>query len=80
MFPAQAGGGPTELGADLARGLQTLAGASVPLPTLTRLQADYLKEATELWNQSISKSGLVPQRPALRGARLAANPAAAYTA
>ena len=57
-----------------------LAGASVPLPTLTRLQAEYLKEATELWNRSISKSGLVPRRPALRGARLATNPAAAYTA
>jgi len=73
--------GASELGAELMRNLQTLAGASVPLPKLAALQAEYLKEAAALWNQSVAQSaasGTPDKRFAAHD--WAANPAATHTA
>ena len=73
--------GASELGTELMRNLQTLAGASVPLPKLAELQAEYLKEAAALWNQSVSQSagkGASDRRFAAQD--WAASPAAAHTA
>ncbi len=73
--------GVAELGADLARNLQTLAATSVPLPVLTKLQGEYLQQATALWNQTVAQ----PQAGAASDRRFAgqdwtANPTAAYMA
>lgn len=61
---------------------KAMQGLNLPLPALTSLQADYLKQATELWNQTL-KTDAKPAAPSDR--RFAAqdwssNPAAAYTA
>ncbi len=56
--PADAVAGANDvagLGADLARSWQTLSALSLPLPALARLQADYLQQATALWNQAVSQ-------------------------
>ncbi len=73
--------GAMELGADIARSLQTLASTTLPLPALAKLQSDYLQQATALWNQTVSQ----PQAQAAPDRRFAgqdwvANPIAAYTA
>ncbi len=73
--------GVTELGADLARNLQTLAGTSLPLPALTKLQSEYLQQATALWNQAVSQPQ--PELPSDRrfaGQDWTANPTATYMA
>ena len=73
--------GVAELGADLARNLQTLAGARVPLPVLTKLQGEYLQQATALWNQTVAQPqpGSSPDRR-FAGQDWATNPTAAYMA
>jgi polyhydroxyalkanoate synthase subunit PhaC len=82
---AQARPGPargvTELGAELARSLQTLAGASVPLPVLAQLQAEYLQQATTLWNQAVAQpQGAAQPDRRFAGQDWTANPTAAYMA
>jgi polyhydroxyalkanoate synthase len=34
---------------------KAMSGLNLPLPALTQVQADYLKQATELWNQSLQR-------------------------
>ncbi len=41
------------LGAAVGEIWKTMSGVSLPLPTLSQVQADYLKQATDLWNQSL---------------------------
>ena len=73
--------GATELGAELVRNMQTLAGASVPMPTLAKLQAEYLHEAAALWNRSVAQSGQQGASDRRFAAQdWAASPAAAHTA
>jgi polyhydroxyalkanoate synthase len=73
--------GAAELGTEIARGMQTLAEARVPPETLARLQAQYVQEATALWNQSVARSGAGGTADRRFSAQeWAANPAAAYTA
>lgn len=79
--PAGIAANVAELGADLARSLQTLAGTSLPLPALAELQAEYLQEATALWNQAVSQPAA--EKPADRrfaGQDWTSNPVAAYMA
>ncbi|MBL8304077.1 MAG: alpha/beta fold hydrolase, partial [Ideonella sp.] len=40
-------------GATVGDLMKSMAGLNLPLPTLGQVQADYLKQATELWNQSL---------------------------
>ena len=64
---------------------KSVSGLSLPLPAVTELQNDYLKQSSELWNQTLlaSKGGApVPAAVDRRfsGQDWMANPAAAYTA
>ncbi|HEY0858125.1 MAG TPA: class I poly(R)-hydroxyalkanoic acid synthase [Albitalea sp.] len=38
-----------------------MSGLSLPLPALTQVQAEYLQQATELWNQSLQRLQAPPQ-------------------
>ena len=76
--------------------VKTLAGLSLPLPALGEVQTQYLKQATELWNQSLAgfqhaasaltgQAQAAPNGPALKDKRFAApdwsnNPQAAFIA
>ncbi|HJV94772.1 MAG TPA: class I poly(R)-hydroxyalkanoic acid synthase, partial [Albitalea sp.] len=64
-------------------------GLSLPLPAISEVQSEYLKQATELWNQSLHRLQAPPTEaknaPALGDRRFAAedwvaNPSAAYLA
>ena len=69
---------------------KSVAGMSLPAAALTELQSDYLKQATELWNQTLSRAAArratgrsrhADHRQALRRASdWSANPAPAFTA
>jgi len=67
--------------------LQAAAGLTLPPAALTQLQADYLKEATALWNSTVERmSGQAPAEPPklpdrrFAAADWAASPGAALTA
>ena len=66
---------------------KSMRGLSLPLPALSALQADYLREATALWNGAVERAPgeAAPAAAAIADRRFAANdwagnPAAAYTA
>ncbi len=65
---------------------KTLSGLSLPLPDLNALQAEYLAQATALWNQSVTVDPAQPHQPVkIDDRRFASeawqsNPAAAFTA
>ncbi len=63
---------------------KSMAGLNLPMPQLTQIQADYLKNATDLWNQSLqSLQGGAPAKLGDRrfgSTEWATNPASAYTA
>lgn len=68
-------------GASVGQTVQKLAGLTLPSPTLQELQADYLKQATELWNTAVD----APEKLAPADRRFAAgdwsgNHMAAFTA
>ena len=68
-------------GASVGETVQKLAGLTLPSPTLQELQADYLKQATELWNTAAD----APEKLAPADRRFAAgdwsgNHMAAFTA
>ena len=66
---------------------KAFSGATLPLPQLSQIQSDYVKNATELWNQSLQRlqadsaaaPAPLPDRR-FAGSEWAANPAAALTA
>src|SRR3990167_1271454 len=63
---------------------KSMSGLSLPLPAVSRMQADYLKQATDLWNQNLKQGDAAPP-PAPGDKRFAAqdwlkNPASAYIA
>ena len=68
--------------------MHSMSGLNLPPPQLTQIQADYIKNATELWNQSVQRMQLPAEAqkpPALGDRRFASsewlnNPAAAVTA
>ena len=41
------------MGATLGESLQSLSGLSLPMPAVVELQNAYLKQSTELWNQTL---------------------------
>ena len=68
-------------GASVSQAMGQFAGLNVPAQTLEALQADYVKQATELWNQALRTADL----PSLADRRFSAtdwaqNPMAAFTA
>jgi polyhydroxyalkanoate synthase subunit PhaC len=78
--------GAEAFGAVMAEGLKSMQGLNVPMEQLSRIQADYLKNATELWNQSLHRlQGDAGGSKPLADRRFAAaewagNPASAMTA
>ena len=38
------------------RDRKSMSGLNLPLPAVSRLQSDYLKQATELWNQNLRET------------------------
>lgn len=78
--------GAEAFGAAVADGLKSVQGLSVPMEQLARIQGDYLKAATEMWNQSLAGlQGAAAGAKPLADRRFAANewmtnPAAAMTA
>ena len=77
---------PHAMGSGLADSMKSLSGLSVPMEQLTRIQTDYLRSATEMWNQSFQRlQGDAAASAPLADRRFAAsewlsNPAAAMTA
>ncbi len=65
---------------------KAMSGLSLPLPALTELQAEYVKQAGELWNQHLQSASADDKSAAPLGDRRFAaqdwlsNPASAYTA
>ena len=75
------------IGAAVGDIFKSMAGLNVPVQQLAQIQADYLKSATELWNQSLhTLNGDAAAKPApiadrrFGSSEWLANPAAAYTA
>jgi len=73
-------------GATIGEVWKSMSGLSLPLPQLSALQADYLQQATALWNQSVGR-GADPAAPPpaltdrrFSGAAWADNPMASFTA
>ncbi|WP_416234686.1 class I poly(R)-hydroxyalkanoic acid synthase [Paucibacter sp. PLA-PC-4] len=71
--------------ADMAAGLgdmwKTVAGLQIPMEALSGLQADYLKQATELWNASLHGAKLpAPADRRFAGEAWSANPAGSFVA
>jgi polyhydroxyalkanoate synthase len=67
--------------------LKSMSGLKLPVPALTALQGDYLKQATDLWNQTLNQStqagAAVAAKPSDRrfaAQEWAASPASTYTA
>jgi polyhydroxyalkanoate synthase len=78
------------LGSAMGEFWKSLAGLNLPMQSVGALQGDYLKQATDLWNQSLSRlqpenrEAAKPSAPIadkrFAAADWSANPAAAYTA
>jgi polyhydroxyalkanoate synthase len=69
----------------VADAIKSLSGLSIPVDKLAQVQGDYLKNATELWNQSLKRLGGGEETGKIGDRRFASpdwaqNPAAAYTA
>jgi len=73
-------------GATIGEILKSVAGLNLPLPALTRLQSDYLQQATELWNQNLQilqadgKPAPAAADRRFAGQDWTSNPASAYLA
>jgi polyhydroxyalkanoate synthase len=83
----QLGDNATALSAAISDALRAMSGLNLPMQAMTKLQGEYLNEATALWNQTLGR--LQPDgsaQPAKLGDRRfsaedwAKNPAAAYLA
>ena len=77
---------PQAFGQAIGQMLQSMAGLKMPAPALSSLQADYVKQATEMWNGAVERfSGKgSAETPKIGDRRFAAgdwaaNPAAALT-
>jgi polyhydroxyalkanoate synthase len=82
---SQAQAGAQALGSAVSDLMKSMSGLTLHAEALAKLQADYVKQATELWNKSVQLSGQTAEKKPLGDRRFAAkewatNPAAAYTA
>ncbi len=84
--PAATSADPEVFGHAMGQIWKSMAGLSVPAPALGKLQSDYVKQATELWNGAVERFAGQSAAPAALGDRRfaagdwAANPAATLTA
>ena len=58
----------------------SMSGLSLPAPMIAELQSGYVKQATELWNQTLHHSAAPPSDRRFAAQEWAKNPASAYTA
>ena len=85
--PAKAADPADAFGAAIGGIWHSMTALSLPMPQLTQIQADYVKSATDVWNQSLqrlqaepaAKPAAIPDRR-FGAAEWAGNPAAAFTA
>ena len=70
------------MGAQLGEVWKSMSGLSLPMPAMAEVQNTYLKQATELWNQTLQHGqGAAPTADRrFASPAWAANPASAYTA
>ncbi|WP_395702430.1 class I poly(R)-hydroxyalkanoic acid synthase [Aquabacterium sp.] len=78
-------GGAEAFGQAIGQAVKSMAGLSVPLDTLAKLQADYVSQATELWNAALGRAQQAGGSQQIRDKRFASeawatNPAAAMAA
>jgi len=61
---------------------KSMSNLNLPLPTVSRLQSDYVKQASELWNQNLTRSDTqgTPADKRFAGQDWLKNPASAYMA
>jgi polyhydroxyalkanoate synthase subunit PhaC len=61
---------------------KSMSNLNLPLPTVSRLQSDYVKQASELWNQNLKRSDTqgTPADKRFAGQDWLKNPASAYMA
>jgi polyhydroxyalkanoate synthase len=85
--PVLAGDSAQAFGAAVGEAFSSLAQLSLPMPALSKLQAEYLQQATQIWNDAVERMRADPKdtRAALPDRRFSAsewaeNPAAALTA
>ena len=79
--PADIAASAQAMGAQLSEVWKTAAGLSLPMPVMADVQSSYLKQATELWNQTLQHGQAAAPAADRRFAApaWAANPAATYT-
>jgi polyhydroxyalkanoate synthase len=74
------------IGAAVGKMVQSMSGLNLPMPQLTQIQADYIKNATDMWNQSLQRLQGAKAAPEplgdkrFAGSEWLANPVAAMTA
>ncbi len=80
--PADMAASAQAIGSQLGEVWKTVSGLSLPMPVLAEVQSSYLKQATELWNQSLQPGQSATPAADRRFAAPAwgSNPAAAYIA
>jgi polyhydroxyalkanoate synthase len=87
-LPSLPGASAQAFGNAVGQAWKSVTGLTVPMPALSKLQNDYLQQATQLWNEAVERLRVVdgePAKAALPDRRFAAsewagNPAAALTA
>ena len=82
---AQTGGDAQAFGTAVGDLVKSFSGLNVPMQQLAALQGDYLKSASEIWNQSLQRLSAEDDKPPIGDRRFAdsawaRNPAAAFTA
>jgi polyhydroxyalkanoate synthase len=68
------------MGATFSEIWKSMSGLSLPMPAVAELQSAYLKQATELWNQTLQSAAPAPTDRRFAAQDWATNPAATYTA
>jgi polyhydroxyalkanoate synthase len=68
------------MGATFSEIWKSMSGLSLPMPAVAELQSAYLKQATELWNQTLQSAAPAPTDRRFAAQDWASNPAATYTA
>lgn len=59
---------------------KSMSGLSLPMPAMAELQGAYMKQATELWNQTLQSAAPAPTDRRFAAQDWASSPAATYTA
>ena len=59
---------------------KSMSGLSLPMPAVAEMQSAYLKQSTELWNQTLHAQTVAPADRRFAAPDWAKNPASAYTA